>query len=153
MKNIVIPIFLLIVASCSAQRHLTVEELPETWVNLTKTDSGFIHETHYDMGSTFLQIRDSMQVQLIADQSLIVFNIEKYLSSKLNSFECNGEYTFGARLNGEKPENGELRFKWVDKEKEIGLWTIKINKKEVLKEYFTTQDRIKDYPIITTGDE
>jgi hypothetical protein len=99
-----------------------------------------------------LQIVDSRQIKLITSQIVLEFNIDEYTLSTSTSFTCEGEFKPGARLKGEEPQKGKLKFEWINQEKEIGLWTITM-KGEDLKVYFTTQDRIKEYPIITTGSE
>jgi hypothetical protein len=147
-------IFLILLIGCTNPSNLTIEDIPDTWVHLTKTDSGFIHETHFDLGGMFLQVENSKSVTLFVDQSTVKFDIEKYDSTNSNSFMCFGEYTFGARLKGEKPQKGKLKFMWVDKEKEIGFWTIEMKEKNVvMKEYFSSRNKMKEYPIIEIGEE
>lgn len=92
-------------------------------------------------------------MKLFGSQSVIEFNVETYTFSGPNGFTCDGRFAFGGRFRGEDPQPGKLNFEWSNKEKEIGVWTMTMNGKEVPKMYFTNQERIKEYPTITIGPE
>ena len=147
MRNIQLIIMILLV-SCSLDNNLTIDKIPDRWLLLTNTDSGLVNLTHSDMGSSLLTIQDSKSVKLISDQSIIEFKIEKLDSTTSNSFLYSGVYTFDARLKGEKPQIGKLRFKWIDLENELSSWRIEFDGRIITKEYFSSIRMIKKYPIV-----
>jgi len=147
MRNIKF-IILISLVSCSIDNNLTIDKIPDKWLLLTNTDSGFVHISHFDRGSTILTIQNSKSVKLIFDQSVIEFSIEKLDSTTSNSFLYSGMYTFDARLKGEKPQKGRLKFKLIDQKEELASWTIEFNGEIVIKEYFSSSRKINDYPIV-----
>ncbi len=147
MRNIQLLILISLV-SCSLDNNLTIDKIPDRWSLLTNTDSGLVNVTHFDMGSTLLTIQDSKSVKLISDQSVLEFNIEKLDSTTSNSFLYSGVYTFDARLKGEKPQIGKLRFKWIDPENELSSWRIEFDGKIIIEEYFSSIRKVKKYPIV-----
>jgi hypothetical protein len=106
---------------------------PSDWVQLTKTDSGFIVYKSCDMGNALLTITNNQNKPGI----LLHGTQEDYDFDILETYQLNDTVIIKARWKDSK-ELQDWKFVWTDKAKQLGRWISTYNKDFTSNEVFVT---------------
>lgn len=119
-----------------------IASLPADWVQLTKTDSGFIIFESCDMGNALLTITNKQNkpgILIHGTQEDYEFDIlETYLS-------INDTVIIKARWTGSK-ELQDFKFLWADKAKQWGRWITNYHGEHISDEVFVTARNQNNIP-------
>jgi hypothetical protein len=114
--------------------------LPSDWVQLTKTDSGFIVYKSCDMGNTLLTITNKQNKHGI----LLHGTQEDYDFDILETYQLNDSVIIKARWKDSK-ELQDWKFVWTDKAKQLGRWITTYNEDFTSNEVFVTATKQNNF--------
>jgi hypothetical protein len=147
MKQIAVLLLIIIsIIGCGSTTNQEPKPYEGTWLELTKTDEGYIvynYPSLWDDGETInprsITIRNDSLIRVTFSD-----DVGRYSLKEVNVEKCeDGSYLF--------PVGNYYRFTWVDREKYIACWTIYYGNEPTLRkmsDYLYIDNRFNSYPVI-----
>jgi hypothetical protein len=132
------------------QDSFNIKNIPDTWIQLTKIDTGYIIQEDFDNGSYFIVTSKTDTIEIIGDDKLLIFQIfQQRQINKLVLFDGALKMT---EVFTREPVLAKVTFEWVDFNDQISKWILYV-KNDTIMNYYSPIGFSSKYPVVIINDK